>query len=393
MEYDRKSAVSSFYGDRRSSVDALNRDYTSAAPTADRRSRRDSSSSFFNPAAPANLPRGAAEPVPVQSAGYNRMSYFDAGREEPVKGGYDEVAQAEQPNEGGWDVYADFNNAGPRYSHAFGLGNDEPTYQQLASPRSAKRDEESSSQGPVELVTVPALGAEWGKDELKGMTKRARREERSEKFRVKWKAFNRGQYGLCGSKWLTRRTVAFIIFGIVAAIAITLAFVIPRVPGFAINGSSPLTSASGWFNESIPAEFSRFPANFSFAGAISLQVDTTSNFLPLVFNHLDAQVYDLDSFRLIGTGHLNHTKLPAKAFTDLSLPLNFTYLATNDSDLTWINWYNACKNRIQYTGGVRPGVQFRLNINMDIAGLPTQHSTATTVTNAACPIELPASAG
>jgi hypothetical protein len=159
------------------------------------------------------------------------------------------------------------------------------------------------------------------------------------------------------------------------SIAITLAFVIPRVPGFSINGSSPLTSASGWFNDSIPAEFSRFPANFSFAGAISLQVDTTSNFLPLVFNHLDAQVYDLDSFRLIGTGHLNHTKLPAKAFTDISLPLNFTYLATNDSDLTCeptfpfsnslltelavssigINWYNACKNNIQYTGGVRPG--------------------------------------
>jgi len=135
MEYDRKSAVSSFYGDRRSSVDALNRDYTAAAPTTDRRSRRDSSSSFFNPAATANLPRGATEPVRVQGAGYNRMSYFDAGREEPVKGGYDEVAQVEQqPNEGGWDVYADFNNAGPRYSHAFGLGNDEPTYVESVWP-------------------------------------------------------------------------------------------------------------------------------------------------------------------------------------------------------------------------------------------------------------------
>jgi hypothetical protein len=50
------------------------------------------------------------------------MSFFDAGREEPVKGGYDEV---EQPNEGGWDVFADFNNAGPRYSHAFALGDSE----------------------------------------------------------------------------------------------------------------------------------------------------------------------------------------------------------------------------------------------------------------------------
>jgi hypothetical protein len=43
--------------------------------------------------------------------------------------------------------------------------------------------------------------------------------------------------------------------------------------------------------------------------------------------------------------------------------------------------------------GRAPGLQFRLNINMNIAGLPTKHSTATTVTNAACPIELPASAG
>jgi hypothetical protein len=39
------------------------------------------------------------------------------------------------------------------------------------------------------------------------------------------------------------------------------------------------------------------------------------------------------------------------------------------------------------------GLQFRLNIIMSIAGLPTEHSTATTVTNAACPIELPANAG
>jgi len=118
------------------------------------------------------------------------------------------------------------------------------------------------------------------------------------------------------------------------SIGITLAFVIPRVPGFAINGSSPLVPATGWFNDSISAEFSRSPANFSFAGAISLQVDTSANFLPLVFNHLDAQVYDLTSFRQVGVGHLNHTKLPAKTFTDILMPLNFTYLATNDSDLT-----------------------------------------------------------
>ncbi|KAI0299534.1 hypothetical protein BC826DRAFT_1117272 [Russula brevipes] len=388
MDFDRKSTVSSFYGGRRSSVDALNRDYTAPPPASDQRSRRDSSSSFFNPAAVGNLPRGAAEPSRAHGAGYNRMSFFDAGREEPVKGGYDEV---EQPNEGGWDVYADFNNAGPRYSNAFALGNSESSYQQLTPPRSAKLDEESS-QGPVEMVTVPTLGAEWAKDELKGMTKRARREERSETFGRKWKAFNRGQYGLFGRKWLTRRTVVFIVFAIFAMCSpLRLSF--PRVPGFDINEQTPLVSATGWFNESIPAEFSRFPANFSFPGAIALQVDTNANFLPLTFKHLDAQVYDLDSYRLVGTGHMNRTTLSAKKFINIKMPVNFTYVATNDSDLTWINWYNACKNRIQYNGGSRPSLRFRLNIDMSIAGLPTKHSTATSVTNAACPIELPSNAG
>jgi hypothetical protein len=118
------------------------------------------------------------------------------------------------------------------------------------------------------------------------------------------------------------------------SIGVILAIVIPRVPNFAINGSSPLTSATGWFNQSINAQFSRAPANFTFPANIQLQVDTTSNFLPLVFKHLDAQVYDLDSFNLVGKGHMNRTKLPAKQFTDIQMPLNFSYVATNDSDLT-----------------------------------------------------------
>jgi hypothetical protein len=214
--------------------------------------------------------------------------------------------------------------------------------------------EEDSAKVPVEMVTVPALGAEWGKDELKSMTKKGRKEQKSEGFGRKWRAFNRGQYGLFGSKWLTRRTVVFTIFATCAmyvfffpflrmrmphtaspfrSIGVTLAFVIPRVPNFAINGSNPLTSATGWFNQSITAQFSRAPANFTFPANIQLQVDTTSNFLPIVFKRLDAQVYDLDSFRLVGTGHMNRTKLPAKKFVDIQMPLNFSYLATNDSDL------------------------------------------------------------
>jgi hypothetical protein len=39
------------------------------------------------------------------------------------------------------------------------------------------------------------------------------------------------------------------------------------------------------------------------------------------------------------------------------------------------------------------GLQFRLNIDMNIEGLLSKHSTATSVTNAPCPIELPVNAG
>ena len=228
------------------------------------------------------------------------------------------------------------------------------SYQQLSPQLSGKVvDEEANAQGPVEMVTVPALGAEWGKDELKNMTKRGRREKDHEDFGRKWKMFNRGQYGLFGSKWLTRRTLVFSLFGLCAAyvvflslaqnlanpplfssIGLVLAFTIPRVPSFSTNGQTPLVSATGWFNQSIPAEFSRSPANFSFAANMPLQVDTSSNFLPLTFKHLDAQVYDLDSFNIVGHGHLNRTTLPAHHFSDITLPLNFTYVATNDSDQT-----------------------------------------------------------
>jgi hypothetical protein len=97
MDYDRKSTVSSFYGDRRPSNDALR---------TDPRVRRDSSSSFFNPGA---LPPGARNSA-VMGNSPPAASYADAGAEE---GG------------DGWDVYADFNNAGPRYSSAFGMRGNE----------------------------------------------------------------------------------------------------------------------------------------------------------------------------------------------------------------------------------------------------------------------------
>lgn len=123
MDYDRKSAASSFYGNRRSSVDVLNQDFPDPSTPQFQpaeRMRHDSASSFYNPNGPS---RASAEHFAQQPpAGYNRTSYFDTGRTEPVKGGYDEEDGAfrDEP----FDIYADFNNAGPRYSKAtFGSDN------------------------------------------------------------------------------------------------------------------------------------------------------------------------------------------------------------------------------------------------------------------------------
>ncbi|KZT28726.1 hypothetical protein NEOLEDRAFT_1154261 [Neolentinus lepideus HHB14362 ss-1] len=375
MDFDRKSAVSSFYGAPRRSVDALNSDF----PSGQERTRRDSSSSFFNP----NYGQHPS------NAGYNRNSYFHPGREEPVKGPRDDE-EALAGKEDNWDVYADFNNAGPRYSAAFGQTNP-AGYREIRAATPIKHEEEfsaASTTGPVEMVTVPALGAEWGAGELKAMTKTGKRERKTESRKQLWKEWNRGERGLCGS-WFTRRFLAFFMFGLCCAIALILAFTIPRVPSFAFNSDSPLLNATGSFAESVPTIFSRAPANFSFPALVDLQADTNSNFLPLAFRKLSGTIYDLDTNELVGTGHLGKMSVPAKTFHEIKLPMNFTYVATNDSDITWNNWYNACKNTATYANGTRPGLNFRLVLDMSITGLPNHPRTSTQITSASCPIELP----
>ena len=114
MEADRKSTVSSFYGGRKSSIDRLNALNTEYPPQPVVRGR-DDASSFFSPERSSMDHLNGTR----SSAGYNRGSFFHVGREEPLKGGRDEERD---PREDAWDVYADFNNAGPRYSSAFGMG-------------------------------------------------------------------------------------------------------------------------------------------------------------------------------------------------------------------------------------------------------------------------------
>ncbi|KAJ7636898.1 hypothetical protein FB45DRAFT_907659 [Roridomyces roridus] len=373
MDSDRKSTVSSFYGGRKGSMDRLNQDFPS--PGLDYAGgpgrTRDDASSFFNPG------RGSTDPFAGQAhAGYNRGSFFNAGREEPLKGGRDE-----EEADPGWDVYADFNNAGPRYSSAF--GQQETAYQSLGPP-----PPESTATGPVEMVTVPALGPEWKKDELRDMTKAGKRERKSDARKALWRDWTRGDRG---GRWCTKRFIVFVCFGLVAIIAVVLGICIPRVPSFALSNTTPLGAPTGSWNDAVPTEFSRTPANFSFPAFADLQVDTTANYIPLNFRHLRATVFDLNSGFIIGTGDLGHLTMPAKKFLDIQIPLNFSYVATNDSDATWNGWHNACQNKDQVAGGNRPGVSFRLVLNMNIVGLIGSYGSSTQVASAPCPIELSSS--
>jgi len=69
----------------------------------------------------------------------------------------------------------------------------------------------TDSRAPVELVTVPALGAEWKADELRDMTKKGKREDKSHARKELWKAWWRDQIGFCGG-WGTRKVFVWGLF-------------------------------------------------------------------------------------------------------------------------------------------------------------------------------------
>jgi hypothetical protein len=140
---------------------------------------------------------------------------------------------------------------------------------------------------------------------------------------------------------------------------IILAFTIPRVPTISFDANSPLVNSTNP-GDSGP-KFGTFPATFTFNASLNLEVDTTSNFLPLKFNHLRAEVASLDTSRVIATGDLGSYTVPAKAYSHVLLPLNFNYTAANTTDQTWANMYNACRNKNQFLGGIRPGQSYPRN--------------------------------
>lgn len=80
-----------------------------------------------------------------------------------------------------------------------------------------KHDDAASATGShVEMVTVPALGPEWKASELYDMSRTGKKERKSEARGQKWRAWRRGEQGLCG-RWFTWRFTVFFVFGLCIA--------------------------------------------------------------------------------------------------------------------------------------------------------------------------------
>jgi hypothetical protein len=84
-------------------------------------------------------------------------------------------------------------------------------YQALGSPSKVE-----DNAHPVEMVTVPALGPEWGKREMRDMTKAGKAENRANARREYYQQWRRGERGI-GGTWCTWKIFVFFCFGFIIA--------------------------------------------------------------------------------------------------------------------------------------------------------------------------------
>jgi hypothetical protein len=84
----------------------------------------------------------------------------------------------------------------------------------LQTPTKVDGEDNSIKEGPhkTEMVTVPVMGSEWTKRELHDMSKTGKKANAAEARREKMREFWRGNKGLCGIRWLTRKVIVIIVF-------------------------------------------------------------------------------------------------------------------------------------------------------------------------------------
>lgn len=96
---------------------------------------------------------------------------------------------------------------------------------------------------------------------MKKMTKSGRREIKNDERRAKWKAWNRGEIGLCGTKWFTKKFLVFFIFAWCAmSVSISSRPVVGLVLMLLLHGLSMPVSPSYLLSLSLAYQESHFTA-------------------------------------------------------------------------------------------------------------------------------------
>ncbi|TXT15757.1 hypothetical protein VHUM_00260 [Vanrija humicola] len=270
----------------------------------------------------------------------------------------------------GFDVRADFDGTGPRWSEMYGVAKNEQARQ--------LRHDYSQAHDP-EMVSVPVLGPEWEKGELHANSRRGKREIKADKRSDAVKAWNRDQRGMCGISWLTRKWFVFIAFFFVAALVVVLFFTIPRAAVWTWYQPDPVLVN----NET--AVLTRIPANFSFDADLHLLVDASSSWLPVRFSNVQATVYDVQTSKIIAQGNKKSFSVKNKKDQPVVFPISFKYVAFNTSDPTWSDMYDACQ--YQFNGVKRADLKWTVEIRQGIVGLVNKPVSTDSFTGIDCPFE------
>jgi hypothetical protein len=196
--------------------------------------------------------------------------------------------------------------------------------------------EERDSAG-MELITVPALGAEFNDQEVKAMKKPYKRRNKARRRGVEAQKWIKTDDRYCGC--LSPRIAVFTAFTSLALLGVLLYFVIPRVPAIAMQTVTPLVAVP---NGGGMVTHLR-PTNFSMDMKVNLRADNTGGWIPTKVKKMDMVVYDITTAKKVGTGTLFDQSFPGRKRTTFQFPVSFAYGSINATgDATWLHWINAC---------------------------------------------------
>lgn len=279
----------------------------------------------------------------------------------------------------------DVRNADPRRSVIQQTGaNRNSTFSSAAAANntiSGMGPQHADSTTGIELITVPALGNEYTKEELRGMTRSSKRRKKRTHRRRKCQLWVSGQDHLWG--WLSPRVAVFLAFFALIALGVMLFFVIPRVPTFAILSTNPVVAIPNGASMQV----NHSPTNFSMTMGFNLRASNRDAWIPTHATDLTLKVTDLNTYIKVGQGHLDAYTFKPRGNTAFQFPVQFSYVSLNSSgDQTFQDFYKGCGPH--YDGVQRPTLNLGIELGMNVKGLLGRKATSAQVGGVVCPFTL-----